>query len=84
MGGPIENTSSVATRHLPLKGKAYAKRKAKRFCSREKDFSAIDKGAPRLDQSLPLEGKVAAKPTDEVFHHTDKSKFEVRFKQHQK
>jgi len=38
IGVAIENTSSVAPRHLPLKGKAYAKRKAKRFCSREKDF----------------------------------------------
>ena len=58
-GEELENTSSVAPRHLPLKGKANAKRNCLKICSREKDFTAIVKDAPQLNQSLPLEGKVA-------------------------
>ena len=75
-GWVIKNTSSVAPRHLPLEGKAYAKRNLMRFCSREKDFTAVIEGYAADKPSLPLEGKVAAQPTDEVSQPTDKSKFE--------
>jgi hypothetical protein len=80
MGERIENTSSVAPRHLPLEGKAYAKRNLARFCCREKNFTAVVEGCAAVKPSLPLEGKVAAQPTDEVSQPTDKSKFEEQSK----
>ena len=46
------------------------------FCSREKDFTAVVEGCAADEPSLPLEGKVAAQPTDEVSKLPDKSKFE--------